>query len=101
MVDRGVLVEPSSFCFATTILAVQLFNSLSSNDDNMKRLLALNNPRAVFTNASALVAKASISCDLTEVKCSLDHRTVFNCFAENQLKKLNNCPSLENSPVKS
>ena len=66
--DRGGLVEPSAFYFATTILAMQLFNSPSSNDDNMKRLLALKNPRAVFTESSAVVAKAITSCDLTEVK---------------------------------
>ena len=102
MTNRGGLVEPSAFCFATTILATQFFNALLSNEENMKRLLALSNPRAVFTNTSAVVARASTSCDLTEIKCSSDHtnfklivRTVFNCFAKNQLKKLNCRPSLD------
>ena len=85
------LVEPSAFCFATTIFAMQFFNALASNAKNMKRLLTLNNPRAVFTNASTVVANASTSCDLTDIKCSWDHknfkflvRTVFNRLEKNQ-----------------
>ena len=71
--NRGGLVEPSAFCFQTTLFAMQFFNALASNARNMKKLLTLNNPRAVFTNASTAVANASTSCDLTDIKCSLDH----------------------------
>ena len=56
---------------------MQFFNALASNAKNMKRLLTLNNARAVFTNASTAVANASRFCDLTDIKCSSDH-TNFN-----------------------
>ena len=61
------------FCFATTVFAMQFFNALASNAKNMKRLLTLNNARAVFTNASTAVANASRFCDLTDIKCSSDY----------------------------
>ena len=35
---------------------MQFFNALASNAKNMKRLLTLNNARAVFTDASTAVA---------------------------------------------
>ena len=73
MADRDGLVEPSTFCFATTVFAVQFFNASATNAKNMKRLLTLNNPSAAFTNASIAVANASTSCDLTDIKCSSDH----------------------------
>ena len=63
----------SAFCFATTVFAMQFFNALASNAKNMKRLLTLNNARAVFTNAFTAVANASRFCDLTDIKCSSDH----------------------------
>ena len=66
----------SAFCFATTVFAMQFFNALASNAKNMKRLLTLNNARAVFTNASTAVANASRFCDLTDIKCSSDHTTL-------------------------
>ena len=103
MPNRGGLVKPSAFCFATTVFAMQFFNALASNAKIMKRLLTLNNPLAVFTNASTAVANASLSCDLTDIKCSSDHtnfkfivQTVFN-----QLKKLNSRPTIEDPQEKS
>ena len=51
---------------------MQFFNALASNAKNMKKLLTLNNARAVFTNASTAVANASRFCDLTDIKCSSD-----------------------------
>ena len=86
---------------------MQFFNALASNAKNMKRLLTLNNARAVFTNVFTAVANASRFCDLTDIKCSLDHtnfkfivRTVLITFAKNQLKKLNSCPTIENPQEK-
>ena len=73
MANRGGLVQPSAFCFATTVFAMQFFNALASNAKNMKRLLTLNNPRAVFANTSTAVANTSTSCDLTDIKWSSDH----------------------------
>ena len=66
-------LQASAFCFATTVFAMQFFNALASNAKNMKRLLTLNNARAVFTNAFTAVANASKFCDLTDIKCSSDH----------------------------
>ena len=67
------ICRASAFCFATTVFAMQFFNALASNAKNMKRLLTLNNARAVFTNASTAVMNASRFCDLTDIKCSSDH----------------------------
>ena len=64
MANRGGTCRASAFCFATTVFAMQFFNALASNAKNMKRLLTLNNARAVFTNASTAVVNASRFCDL-------------------------------------
>ena len=108
MANRGGLSEPSTFCFAVTIVAMQYFTAVASNCEDLKKLLSLNNPRAVFAKASSAVVKSRTSCDLTNVKCSLNHlnfklivHTSFNCFAKNQLQRLNSRPSLDDPPQKS
>ena len=55
---------------------MHFFNALASNAKNMKRLLTLNNARAVFTNASTAVANASRFCDLTVVNVAQTTQTL-------------------------
>ena len=72
----------------------------------MKRLLTLNNARAVFTNAFTAVANASRFCDLTDINVAQTTQTLshcpdgFNRFAKNQLKKLNSRPTIEDPQEK-
>ena len=108
MANRGGLSEPSTFCFAVTIVAMQYFTAVASNCEDLKKLLSLNNPRAVFAKASFAVVKSCTSCDLTYVKCSLHHlnfnlivHAAFSCFAKNQLQRLNSRPSLDDPPQRS
>ena len=72
MANRGGLSEPSTFCFATTIVAMQYFPAVASNCEDLKKLLSLNSPCAVFAKASSAVVKSRTFCDLTNVKCSLN-----------------------------
>ena len=106
--NRGGLSEPSTFCFAVTIITMQYFTAVASNREDLKKLLSLNNPRAVFAKALSAVVKSRASCNLTNVKCSLNHsnfnlivHSAFNCFAKNQLQRLNSRPSLDHPPQKS
>ena len=73
MANCGGLAEPVRFALQPRYLRCNFFNALASNAKNMKRLLTLNNARAVFINASTAVANASRFCDLTDIKCSSDH----------------------------
>ena len=102
MANRGRLFESSTFCFAVTIVEMQYFIAVVSNCVDLKKLLLLNNPHTVFVKASSAVVKSHTSCDLTNVKSSLNHlnfnlivHTAFNCFAKNLLQKLNSSPSLD------
>ena len=108
MDNRGGLSEPSTFRFAVAIVAMQCFPAVAFNCEDLKKLLSLNNRRAVFAKASSTVVKSRTSCDSTNVKCNLNHlnfnlivHTAFNCFAKNQLQRLNSCPSLDDPPQKS
>ena len=51
--NRGGLSEPSTFCFAVTIVAMQYFTAVTSNCEDLKKLLSLNDSRAVFAKASS------------------------------------------------
>ena len=108
MANRSGFSELGTFCFAVTIVAMQYFTAVASNCEDLKKLLSLNNPRAVFAKASSAVVKSRTSCDLTNFKCSLNHlnfnltvHTAFNCFAKNQLHRLNSRASLDDPPQKS
>ena len=108
MADRGGLSEPSEFCYAATILAMQYFTAVASSPENFEKLLAANNPRAMFMKATSAVIESRTSCNWTNVKCSMSHSnfhlifcTAFNCFAKNQLKRFNSRSTWEAPPKKS
>ena len=63
MANRGGLSEASTFCFVVTIVAMQYFTAVASNCEDLKKLLSLSNPRAVFAKASSAVVKSRTSCD--------------------------------------
>ena len=95
-VDRGGLSAPTQLCFATTAIAVQLYTALASDAVIKKKLLGLSNQRSAFTIAVSKVV-ASHSCkNLLQQHCRAGHlnferiiQTAFNCFAKNELKRLN------------
>ena len=106
--EHEKLFEMANHCFAVTIGAMQYFTAVSSNCEDLKKLLSLNNSRPVFARASSAVEKSRTSCDLTNVKSSVNHLNfnlivlaAFNYFAKNQLQRTNSRPSLDDPPQKS
>ena len=104
MASRGGLSEPSTFCFAVTIVVTQYFTTVASNCETLKSCCR----STMFAKASSAVVKSRTSCDLTNVKYSLNClnfyvivHTALNCFAKNQVQRLNSRPSLDDPPQKS
>ena len=106
--DRGGLSKPSEFCYVVTSLAVVYFSTVASDELNHKKLLCAQNSRSVFCAAATrAVSNSPPLLHLINVKCATGHscfeailKIAFNCFAKNQLKRLNSRPSAENSPEK-
>ena len=106
--DRGGLSKPSEFCYAVSSLAVVYFSTVAIDELQLKRLLCAQNSRSDFCAAATRAVSNSPSLlHLINVKCATGHscfeailKIAFNCFAKNQLKRLNSCPSAENPPEK-
>ena len=94
--DRGRLSAPTELCFAVTALAVQACNAISSHVNmKMKLLTSGSDQRALFTKALRLFASSRSVSVLNQV-CLKQHenfdavaQSAFNCFAKNELKRLN------------
>ena len=99
MADRGGLSAPTQYCYAVCAMGVQMYTKLRSNDDIRHKFFCLKNQRASFV--SSLVTAAAGNQEhtmLLNIKCGQDHinfsaivRSLFNCFAKNELKRLNQC----------
>ena len=95
--NRGGLSVPSEYSFAVCSLAVQMYTMISSDETIKTNLLCLSNPRSAFSKAVIKVAKDSATHEiLTRQKCCKGHanfylilQIAFNCFAKNELKRLN------------
>ena len=106
--DRGGLSEPSELCFMVTTLAVQYFSAISANSDIMKKLMCCQNQREVFVNAVRQVAESSailggllfVECDASHNNFDLITQTAFNCFAKNELKRMNSKSIPEDMPAR-
>ena len=95
--DRGGLSVPSEFCFAVTVLAVQCYAAIIANQEAKSKMMTVSNQRSAFISAVTTFVKQS--CDFQDLPnniCSEGHsnfklilQTVFNCFAKNELKRLN------------
>ena len=101
--DRGGLSAPSEYCFAVTTLAVRSYAVLSSDHDTKKKFLCLSDPRTVFESAlfNAIERLGCCYSLLHQVYAS-DHcnfdmivKSAFNCFAKNELKRLNSSAIVE------
>ena len=97
MADRGGLAVPSEYCFAVTTLAVQCYTAILADEAAKTKMMTVANQRSVFvTSVKRLVAESSHYCGMLHNKCLRDHcnfelilQIVFNCFAKNELKRLN------------
>ena len=94
--DRGLLAVPTDFCFALTAIAVQGYNAISYDDTIKERLLSSSNQRLIFVLSIIKVIAFSDYKDLLYQKCAKNHcnfefilQTAYNCFAKNELKRLN------------
>ena len=96
MADRGGLSTPTEFCFATTCVAVQHYTAIMLDEATKLKLLAVKNQRSAFTSAISHVVMSQSFGRLLEQRCSAGHfnfkmivESAFNCFAKNELKRLN------------
>ena len=96
MTNRGGLSEPTELCFGVTTLAVQYYTAISGNSNIMKKLLCCQNQQAVFVEAVCDVVQAFLCGGPLFVRCESSHdnfvpiiQTAFNCFAKNELKRIN------------
>ena len=97
LANRGGLCIPSEFCFALTSFAVQNYNFLSFDVTLKEKLLTTCNPRQVFIYALKSIASSSdIYTSLVSKTCASGHfcfdnvlASAFNCFAKNELKRMN------------
>ena len=86
-----------------TSLAVVYFSTVANDELQLKRLLCAQNSRSDFCAAATRAVSNSPSLlHLINVKCTTGYscfeailKIAFNCFAKNQLKRLNSHPSAE------
>ena len=104
--NHGGLAEPSELCFATTMLAVQCYTALVADRSRRTKLFSLQNQKSTFISALVKCAESSYSF-LLKQKCSADHYNfeaiigvAFNCFAKNNLQRINNKSYLPQSSSK-
>ena len=96
MADRGGLSAPTELCFTLTALAVQYFMAISLAEHIKFKLFHLSNQRSAFVKA-VLHTKPPAACvHILEKRCSSGHlnaelilKSAFNCFAKNEVKRLN------------
>ena len=94
MANRGGLSSPSQFCYAATAFAVHHYNHILANKHLKKRLLTSSNSRCLFVNALLSLAKNYnttffLSCRDGHASFPRILEASFNCFAKNELKRLN------------
>ena len=95
--DRGGLAAPTEFCFAVTALSVQFYSAIAADISIKHKLFASKNQRYDFTIAIMNVMQAHSNFkNLVHQKCSAGHqnfemivKSTFNCFAINEMKRLN------------
>ena len=99
LADRGGLAVPTDYCFVICLMATQAYEKIVSNDATKKKFMAQKNHRGVFIKALRTLAQSSEiyngaisqTCSKMHNNFSLILQTAFNCFAKNELKRLNNC----------
>ena len=95
----GGLSVPTEYCFGVCCVAVQLQNCILANElARSKQLLWAKNQRPAFIFAATKFAESNTYVVLAVQTCAQGHnnfvlilQTIFNCFAKNQLKRINQC----------
>ena len=108
MVDRGGLSQQSDYCYGVTSLAVLYYSAIAAEKSIMGRLMRGGNQRSIFLSAvRSVINSGQISSDVLNVSCDMQHinfdlivQTAFNCFAKNELKRLNASRMAEEPPAK-
>ena len=98
LTDRGGLAIPTDYCFAVCSMAVQAYDSIISDEVLKQKLMKFSNQCYAFVQIQSNVVKFSevfstakyLSCQM-HVNFKLILQTAFNCFAKNDLKRLNQC----------
>ena len=95
-VNRVGLSVPTKYCFGVCGFAVQLYNCLLANDFARSKLLCGKNQRKSFIFAGTKIAVECHthavlfqSCDQGHSNFMLMLQIIFNCFAKNELKSIN------------
>ena len=100
MADRCGLSAPKQYCFAICALGVHIYSKLRSNDSVRKQFLCFNNQRVAFISVLTEVVKQNADQHefLLNQTCNEGHcnfkailQSIFNCFAKNELKRVNKC----------
>ena len=100
MADRGGLSAVKQYCFVICALGVQIYSQLSSNESIRQQFLCLNNQRAAFVsvltkvvtqNADQLEYLLNQTCNEGHCNFKTILQSLFNCFAKNKLKRINQC----------
>ena len=97
LVSRGGLSVPTELCFVTTVLAVQCYTAVITEDYAKLRLMSCLNQQSTFVCAVKNIVERSDHLKETLTKSySVGHsnlelilQTVFNCFAKNEMKRFN------------
>ena len=96
--NRGGLSVPTDHCFGVCCFAVQLHNCILANESARSKLLSAKNQKAAFIFAVTKFAESKMYVVLAEQTCVQGHnnfalilQTIFNCFAKNELKRINQC----------
>ena len=85
------------FALRLPLFAVQCYTILAADESIKTRLFKASNQRSVFVHAELQVAEqSSLFTSISSVKYSAGHcnftwivESAFNCFAKNQLKRIN------------
>ena len=96
---RGLSAQ-KQYCFAICALGVQIYSKLHSNDSIRKQFFCLNNQQVAFVSVLTEVVKQNADQHefLLNQTCNEGHcnfkailQSLFNCFAKNELKRVNKC----------
>ena len=99
LIDRGGLAEPTEYCFVICCLATRTYEKIISCEVTKKQLITCSNQKKVFVDGICSFAESSEeykavlsqSCSRLHNNFKLILQTAFNCFAKNELKRLNKC----------
>ena len=92
----GGLFISTKFCFVISSLAVQYYIAMINDDVAKKKIMTFRNQQSAFVAAvKVMVQKSNFSAAIFKL-CLASHynfelilKIVFNCFAKNELKRLN------------